>query len=151
MARYNYRKLAPEKRRAFLDRLAEIIASLKKKEQVRFFLNRLLTESEVVMLMRRWEVAEMLVSGLTYEQIQRKLGAGTSTIGGVDRWLTDAAYEYQLIREGQKRLAKARSRRKKRAARARQRSLVDDFPPELQRSLRGDSRMLLFRLLLGDL
>lgn len=151
MARFNYRKLAPEKRRAFLDRLADIIVSLRQKDQVRFFLNRLLTESEVVMLMRRWEVAEMLVSGLTYEQIQRKLGAGTSTIGGVDRWLTDAAYEYQVIREDQKRAAKANARRKQRGARAGRRSLVDDLPLELQRSLRGDSRMILFRLLLGDL
>lgn len=146
MVRFNYRKLAPEKRRAFLERLAEIVVTLKDKDQVRFFFNRLLTESEVVMLMRRWEIAEFLVGGLTYEQIQRKLGVGISTIAGVDRWLTDAAHEYQLIREDQKKAAKNKSR----ASRFRRHSVVDNFPWELQRSLRGDSRLILFRLLLGD-
>lgn len=148
MVRFNYRALAPEKRRQFLDRLADVIVALKDKDQIRFFLRRLLTESELVMLMRRWEVAEMLVNGLTYEQIQRKLGAGNSTIEGVDRWLTDAAHEYQLIREEQKEALRAAARRKRRSPR--RQSAVDDFPPELQKVLRGDSRMILFRLLLGD-
>ena len=100
------------------------------------------------MLMRRWEVAELLVGGLTYEQIQKKLGVGTATIVGVDRWLTDAAHEYQLIREDQKQAVKTEARRKRRSSR--RQSVVDDFPPELQKILRGDNRMILFRLLLGD-
>lgn len=102
------------------------------------------------MLMRRWEVAELLVGGRTYEQIQRKLGVGKSTIGGVDRWLTDAAHEYQLIRQDQKQAAKDEARSKRRASKIRQRRLIDGFPQELQRSLRGDSRLILFRLLLDD-
>lgn len=148
MARYNWRKMDPGKRRAFLDRLAEIVVNLKDKDQVRFFFTRLLTESEVVMLMRRWEVAELLVGGRTYEQVQRHLGVGKSTITGVDRWLTDAAYEYQLIREDQKKAIKEEERAKR--LKARRHRVIDDFPQELQRSLRGDSRLILFRLLLGD-
>lgn len=151
MARFNYRKLDPAKRRAFLDRLAEIVVNLKDKDQVRFFFTRLLTESEVVMLMRRWEVAELLVGGRTYEQVQRQLGVGKSTIGGVDRWLTDAAYEYQLIREDQKQVAKDEVRAKRRAHKVKRKRVIDDFPDEMQRTLRGDSRLILFRLLLGDL
>lgn len=151
MARFNYRKLGSAKRRAFLERLAEIVVNLKDPDQAKFFLTRLLTESEIVMLMRRWEVAELLVGGSTYEQIQRQLGVGKSTIGGVDRWLTDAAYEYQLIREDQKQTAKDEARAKRRAVKVRRRRVIDDFPPELQKVLRGDSRMILFRFLLGDL
>ena len=127
--------------------------NLDDKDQVEFFLTRLLTESEMVMLMRRWEIAEMLVGGLTYEQIQKKLRVGKSTIGGVDRWLTDAAYEYQLIREEQREAAREKTEQERitRIVRKRQRSLVNDLPDELQRLVRGDSRMILLRFLLGDL
>ena len=100
------------------------------------------------MLMRGWEVAELLVGGRTYEQIERKLGVGRSTISGVDRWLTDAAYEYQLIREEQKKAVKDRASATRK--RSRGQKMVDDLPPELARVIRGDSRMILFRLLLGD-
>lgn len=100
--------------------------------------------------MRRWEVAELLVGGLTYEQIQKKLGVGTATIVGVDRWLTDAAHEYQLIREDQKQATRTEAKNERLISRSRQKSVVDNFPPELQKVIRGNSRMILFRLLLGD-
>ena len=152
MPRFDYRKVKPEKRRQFLDRLAKIVVNLKDEDQTRFFFQRLLTESELVMLMRRWEVAELLVGGRTYEQIERKLGAGRSTIAGVDRWLTDAAYEYQLIREEQKQAAREKADRKRVAkiVERRERSLVEGLPDALRGKIRGDSRMILFRLLLGD-
>ena len=133
-----------------MGQMADIILTLRDKDQIRFFLSRLLTESEQVMLMRRWEVAALLVNGLTYEQIQRKLGVGTATIVGVDRWLTDSAHEYQLIREDQKQAAKTEKQKEHRTSRLRSRSVVDGFSPELQKVIRGDSRMILFRLLLGD-
>ena len=134
-----------------MDKLAEIVVTMKDKDQVKLFLNRLLTESEVVMLARRWQMAELLVGGRTYEQIERKLGVSKTTIRGVDRWLTDAAHEYQLIREDRKQAERDEEADKRRAARARRSaSVVDDFPPELQRIIRGDSRMILFRILLGD-
>jgi hypothetical protein len=100
------------------------------------------------MVARRLAIAESLTGGRTYEQIQRKLKVGVSTIRGVDRWLTDAAHEYHLIRESQRQRAHA-ERLKKKRQRA---SVLDDpsFPKDLRGLIRGDSRMILFRLLLGD-
>lgn len=96
------------------------------------------------MLVRRLKVAELLVAGRTYDKIRQKLGVGTSTIRDVDGWLTEAAYEYHLIR-GYKRRSK-----KYYEGTTRHYKPIDDLPVELQRTLRGDTRFILFRLLLGD-
>ncbi len=147
MARFNYRELSSKKQREFLDRLAEIVATIRKKDEARYFLERLLTESEIVMLIRRLQVAEMLVSGLTYDQIQRKLNAGMSTIRSIDGWLTDAAYEYQQIRAYQREAIK-KVREGRRSAKRQHSSST--MPRELRHTIRFDSRFILFRLLLDD-
>lgn len=146
MSRYDYHQLSPKKQREYLDRLALIVAHLRKVEDARFFLQRLLTDSEVVMLVRRLEIAELLVTGRTYEQIQRKLKVGMSTIRGVDRWLTDAVHEYRLIREQQREVLKsAKHGRKYRARKTRSSAL----PGSLEHLIRTDYRYILFRALLG--
>ena len=146
MSRYDYRKLSPQKQREYLDRLATIVAHIRQEKNARFFLERLLTESEIVMLVRRLQVAELLVGGLTYEQIQRKLKVGMSTIRGVDRWLSDAAYEYRLIREQQRKVVKpAESGRRHRA----RKPPTSTMPGSLEHLIRTDYRFILFRALLG--
>jgi len=148
MGRFDYCTMPAKKRRQFIDRLAKIVATIRKEDEARYFVERLFTESEIVMFMRRLEVAEMLVGGLTYEQIRRKLKVGTSTITAVDGWLTDAAYEYQQIRAYQKQVAQkawhSRNRAKKIAKRR-----ESSMPGSLTHMIRHDSRMVLFRLLLG--
>lgn len=52
-------------------------------------LRRLLTESEVVILARRIKVAERLLRGMTFEEIEDDLGVGLSTIRFVHQWLGD--------------------------------------------------------------
>ena len=146
MSRYDYRALSPAQRRQFLDSLSEAVATLNTKKQARFFLERLLTESEIVMLARRLQIAEMLIGGLTYDQIQRKISVGMSTIQGVDRWLTDAAYEYQLIRQEKREAAQAKQRQQ-----TKKRHRESTVPGTIQHLIRHDPRMILFRLLLGDL
>jgi uncharacterized protein YerC len=149
MTRFDYRAVSPKKRRELLDRLANIVATIRKEDEARYFVERLFTESEIVMFMRRLEVAEMLVSGLTYEQIRRKLKVGTSTIQAVDGWLTDAAYEYQQIRAYQKGVAQ-RAQNMRRHSEKLKRHRETTMPGTLRHMIRRDSRMILFRLLLGD-
>ncbi len=150
MGRFDYRGLSAEKRREFLDRLADIVAHIRKKEEARFFLERLLTESEVVMLMRRLEVAELLLDGLTYEKIRRKLGVGTSTIYIVDKWLTEAAYEYREIRAYQRRIGKDAKRARERDSKRAKGHVESTMPGTLRQMIRHDARFILFRLLLGN-
>lgn len=52
-------------------------------------LRRLFTESEVVILARRIKVAERLLRGMTFEEIQDDLGVGLSTVRFVHEWLGD--------------------------------------------------------------
>ena len=150
MARVDYEVVPPKQRRQFLDELADIVAHIRQPKDARYFLERLLTENEVVMLYRRLQVAELLVAGRTYEQIQRQLKVGTATIRSVDGWLTDAAYEYKLLREHQRdvvRLAKLKRRNKKLTEAGHRESTL---PLSFRRLLRHDSRYILLRLLLGD-
>lgn len=99
------------------------------------------------MLVRRLHVAEMLIGGLTYEQIQRKLKVGKSTILNVDRWLTDSAYEYRLIREHQREVERLKKEAKKHQEKEYRETTM---PGTLKHLIRHDSRFILIRLLLGD-
>lgn len=146
MSRFDYRRLSPQQQREYLDRLSTIVSHIRQKKDARFFLERLLTESEVVMLVRRLQVAELLVNGITYEQIQRKLQVSMSTIRAVDRWLTEAVYEYRLIREGQR--VTIRSAKEGRSHRTRK-ARPSTMPGSLEHLIRNDSRFILFRALLG--
>lgn len=152
MARYNYRQVPYKERKVMTEQLAETLVSLKKKEKVAYFLQRLLTESELVMLSRRIKVAELLVAGLTYEQIMKKLNVGVSTIINVDRWLTDATHEYHLVREETRKEKQEKERLKRQKQRSTGPSLLDhpNVPDNIKMLIRYDSRMILIKLLLGD-
>lgn len=61
------------------------------------FFKQLLTESEVVMLGRRMQIARLLLRGFSFPKIARELKVGTSTIRGVHRWLRKRWPEYRLL------------------------------------------------------
>ncbi len=56
------------------------ISKLKTKEEVADFMNDVFTESEIIMSIRRLEIAKMLLDEYSYPQIRQKLGAGYDTI-----------------------------------------------------------------------
>ena len=56
------------------------ISKLKSENEVNNFLQDLLTESEFVMMIRRLEIAKMLLEEYSYFQIRQKLGVGFETI-----------------------------------------------------------------------
>jgi len=69
------------------ERLKKILASKMVKfhslQQVVSFLEDLLTESELVMIYRRLQVAKMLLEGYSYWQIKNELGVSYDTIKSV--------------------------------------------------------------------
>lgn len=95
------------------------------------------------MLARRLQVAELLVGGRSYDQIQNKLKVGISTIQSIEGWLEHAARDYQLVRAEQRELEQARAHHKEPA---RESGIVGSFTNTRHR----DSRWLLINLLLGD-
>ena len=69
------------------DRLADALLALETKEEIYRFLEDVLTIQEMKSITQRLEVAVMLREKETYQEIVRKTGASTTTIGRVNRAL----------------------------------------------------------------
>jgi TrpR-related protein YerC/YecD len=76
MGRFHLNKLPKEKRIQMIVEFYDVIASLKNREEIRLFFKDLLTPDEIATLMRRIEVATLLIAGYTYDQISNILGVG---------------------------------------------------------------------------
>ena len=79
------------------DLLIESILSLENAEEVYRFLEDVLTIQEMKSITQRLEVAVMLRNKETYQEIVRKTGASTTTIGRVNRTLQYGADGYAIV------------------------------------------------------
>jgi len=87
MAKYNANKVSYQIQERLMDTFCDVLCQLKTKSAIRNFLKDLLNRQERMMLMRRLLIAEKLIEGKTYREIQDELGAGPTTIARVERWL----------------------------------------------------------------
>lgn len=87
MSRFNEKQIPYAEQDRLVMMLSEVLEKLKKRKRIFNFLKDLLNRQERLMTVRRLLIAEMLVDGKTYEQIQKKLKTGASTIARVERWL----------------------------------------------------------------
>ncbi|MDO8503548.1 MAG: YerC/YecD family TrpR-related protein, partial [bacterium] len=88
----------------------DVVASLKTREEVRLFFKDLLMPDEVTTLMRRIEVAALLMAGFTYEKIAKLLGVGRGKVTNVQKSLARGGGGYKIIL---KRLLDSRKKRLK--------------------------------------
>ena len=95
MPRVQPRQLEEKQRVEFLDILWTSIAMLKSRNEVKAFFKDLLSESEAIMLARRIKIAQRLLQGVEYDDIQDELHVGRSTIAGVHQWLTSGFNGYE--------------------------------------------------------
>lgn len=72
-----------------LDALYTAASAVRGRNAMKLFLRDLLTPSERIMLGRRIIIARMLIAGISYEDIGRRMRVGSATIGRVHRWLND--------------------------------------------------------------
>ena len=79
------------------DRLVSALLSLETQEEAYRFLEDVLTIQEMKSITQRLEVAVMLTQKETYQEIVRKTGASTTTIGRVNRSLQYGADGYELV------------------------------------------------------
>lgn len=145
MARFKLQKLPKEKRIQMIREFYDVIDSLKNREEVRSFFRDLLTPDEIATLMRRVEVATLLISGFTYDQIEDLLGVGRGKITNVQKTLMRHGEGYKIVI---KRLLELRKRRLKKAKK-REKVAISSFE-QLKR--RYPLHFLLFHLIdaLGD-
>src|SRR3989344_7143615 len=80
-------KLTKQEQGDLFENLARALAYLKTPEETASFLRDLLSEGEVLMLARRLQIAELLLGGLTYEEISTNLKVSHGTISRVGAWL----------------------------------------------------------------
>lgn len=83
-----------------LDALYTAAGAMKGRAEMKLFLRDLLTQSERIMLGRRILIAQRLVAGDRYDDIQAALGSGPGTIANVERWLQDQVPGYEKAIEG---------------------------------------------------
>ena len=84
-----------------------MVSLLGSKDEVKIFFKDLLTLSEIVMISRRIQVAQLLLEGLTYEDIRKNLKVGIDTIRNVERWLNNGFGGYkEIIKRYNKKSAK---------------------------------------------
>lgn len=82
-----------------LDRLFEGILRLRSIEECYRFFEDLCTVGELRALAQRFQVAEMLRHGATYEEIRRRTGMSSATISRIKRFLHYGADGYRLVLE----------------------------------------------------
>jgi len=76
-------KISKLEREKLKNLLCQKIAKLNSKKQVINLLEDLLTESEFVMIVRRLQIAKMLIDGFLYWEIRKELGVSHDTIRSV--------------------------------------------------------------------
>jgi uncharacterized protein YerC len=77
----------------YLGNLYKALAAIDSSEEMKFFFGSLISSSEKVMLARRLQIAEKLLSGQTHLKIMTDLGVGNSTIMFVEKALTRMFYK----------------------------------------------------------
>lgn len=66
---------------------AKALASVRNSVEAANLIKDLLTESEVIILARRLQIATLLLQGYTYEQIHKLMRVGNSTIAKIHAWM----------------------------------------------------------------
>ncbi len=79
------------------DGLFQAILKLESVEECRSFFEDVCTIKEMQAISQRLEVAEMLSTGMNYQEISKKTGASTATISRVAKCLNYGAGGYQLV------------------------------------------------------
>lgn len=122
MARFSLNKLPKEQRIQLIGEFYDVIASLKSREEVRAFFRDLLAPDEIAMLMRRVEIAALLLGGFTYEKVQEYTGVGRATITSVYKKLMrdEDICGYRIVIERLLAQRKKRMQQTKRSQKARE-------------------------------
>lgn len=89
------RQLSARKQREAEAALARAFVALGCTADARAFLEDLCTPAELQALADRWQVVQLLQTGLPYRRIHDKTGVSVTTIGRVARCLADGAGGYR--------------------------------------------------------
>lgn len=87
MARFDEKRMSYIEQDRLMNVFCEMLSRLDGKAETFKFLKDLLNRQERIMLIRRLRIAELLLAGWKYRDIQEEMRCGCGTIGRVQRWL----------------------------------------------------------------
>lgn len=87
----------PKLKDPLVDQLSRALLTLKTVEECYRFLEDVCTIGEVKALSQRLEIARLLFTGRTYEEVEQRVRASSATISRVRRFLEYGADGYRLV------------------------------------------------------
>jgi TrpR-related protein YerC/YecD len=90
------KKLSKEEIGKFFYKLCLAIAEMKNVQEAADFLRDLLSLQEAEMIAKRLKIAELLIEGHTYEDINKKIKASYGTIARVQEWMKISGDGFRL-------------------------------------------------------
>ena len=90
------KKLSKEEIEKFFYKLCLAIAAMKNAQEAANFLRDLLSFQEAEMIAKRLKIAELLIEGCTYEDINRKVKSSYGTIARVQEWMKISGDGFRL-------------------------------------------------------
>ena len=109
MSYFSLDHLPKKERIRLIGEFYDVISSLKNREEVRLFFKDLLTPSEIGNLMRRIDIALLLILGFSYDEIHSFLGVSKDKIMRVHKKLLYSGEGYRRVVQ---RLLEKRKKRK---------------------------------------
>lgn len=85
-----------------IDNLCKALLTLKTHEECKVFLSDICTIQELEVIAQRLEVAERLIDGESYVDINKNLGASTATISRVSKYLNYGDGGFRMVIERMK-------------------------------------------------
>ena len=82
---------------ASLDRLFDVILSLRDREECRAFFDDVCTIKEITDMAQRLDTAYLIDEGLSYQAISDRIGVSTATISRVSRCLNYGSGGYRTV------------------------------------------------------
>ncbi|MFC1727464.1 YerC/YecD family TrpR-related protein [Patescibacteria group bacterium] len=91
MPRVSKKPISPKTEKLIYQDFCKTVSFLRDEEEIKDFLDDLLTHTEKRMLSKRFQIAVMLVEGLTYQKIIESLQVSDTTVSKVNNWLNTGA------------------------------------------------------------
>lgn len=79
--------------------LVSALQIIRSRDEMRAFLEDLLTESEIELLAKRLHAADMLNESIPYTLIQKETGFGSATVARIAKKLTGETGGYRMVLE----------------------------------------------------
>ena len=106
------KELKNESKNRYIDALYAALEYAKARNEIKQFINDLLTESEQIMLGRRILIAKRLLEKWPHDRIVREMGVGLDTVFRVQRWLGGRHKGYEKVVEKIKKAVKPKTKHK---------------------------------------